>query len=233
MKKKKWLIPFMILVASNAFAQKDISISLISPTNGQNIYNNEGFLIQYKLTNLGAPLTNQDTIYTTYMINGYFPVAPGGKILFVPYTPSATIPTNGSVDIEINAVEYINFPKSLNATFCLLANLSLDTGTTQDNNDACIKVNVDFPTALSEIAKAGLSLKVYPNPVEEVLNFSIDYNQAIKVTLLDITGKQVEVSPFWLKQTSINMSNYNAGIYIYEISSENGEIIKIGKIAVN
>lgn len=222
-----------MLVASNAFAQKDISISLISPTHGQDIYNNAGFLIQYKLTNLGAPLTNQDTIYTTYMINGYFPVAPGGKIRFVPYTPSATIPTNGSVDIEINAEEYINFPKSLNATFCLMAILPLDTGTTKDNNDSCIKVNAGLPTALSEIAKAGLSLKVYPNPATDVLNLEIDYPEEAYVYIADITGRLIETKAIESNLAKVALSSYTSGVYLYQVKNKDGEMIKTGKFTVN
>ena len=233
---KKHLLPLFMLMAFGAMAQKNIAIRVTNPTNGQLIYELESLPIKYMVTNLGAPLTNQDTIYASLEYDGTILYAPGfplqpAKWAFVPFR---TITSNDSVEVTMmRSFLFSDDKKKLNVPFCITAALKGDTGLTESNNTSCIFMNVNVPTSLSKNYTAAVSLKVYPNPAKEVLNFFIDYDKALKVTLLDITGKQLEVSPFWLKQTSINLSNYHSGVYMYQISGENGEIIKTGKFTVN
>lgn len=236
LKMKKHLLPLFMLMAFGAMAQKNIAIRVTNPTNGQSIYELESFAIRYMVTNMGTPLTNQDTIYASFGYDGrivfdsVFPPQPA-QWAFVPFR---TIATNDSVEVTmIRSFFFFNHKKKLNVPFCITAALKGDTGLTETNNTSCVFINISIPSSLSKNYTAAASLKVYPNPAKEVLNFFMDYDKALTVTLLDITGKHLEVSPFWLKQTSINVSNYYLGVYMYQISGENGEIIKTGKFAVN
>lgn len=230
---KKCLLPLLLLITLSALAQKNISINLTRPTDGEIVYDRVSFYPEFKLTNLGVPLTKSDTIYYTYMVDGDPLIDQNMNPIRWAYNLTGTLATNSSVDISAVPFGFGFAENNTVFNFCVVVKLAGDEGAAEADNTSCVDIRVYVNTALSEITNAAASLKVYPNPAEEVLNFFIDYDKALKVTLLDITGKQLEVSPFWLKQTSINVSNYYSGVYMYQISGENGEIIKTGKFAVN
>lgn len=84
-----------------------------------------------------------------------------------------------------------------------------------------------------ELANAANSLSVYPNPSSSVVNFDIDYNKAAKVAVMDITGRLVENVNFEFNKAQVNVSNYNKGIYLYQVTDVKGHVIKSGKVTVN
>jgi hypothetical protein len=86
---------------------------------------------------------------------------------------------------------------------------------------------------LSELATAANSLKVFPNPTSDVLNLEMDYNKAATVTILDITGRQIATESFELGKASVNVNSYNKGIYLYQVTNEEGKVVKAGKFTVN
>ena len=50
---------------------------------------------------------------------------------------------------------------------------------------------------------------------------------------MDITGRIIEVLNIVMGDTHLNISEYSNGIYIYQIKSEDGEMIKSGKFNVS
>lgn len=84
-----------------------------------------------------------------------------------------------------------------------------------------------------QLNAAGNSLKVFPNPVSDVLNFEMDYNKAATAVIMDITGRKIATESFELGKASLNVSNYNKGIYLYQVTNEEGKVIKAGKFTVN
>jgi alpha-tubulin suppressor-like RCC1 family protein len=87
---------------------------------------------------------------------------------------------------------------------------------------------VSIPTQLNcsafldiEDINASEKIKIYPNPTNEVLLIENNSNSTIdKITLTDLTGKIVFDAKDSLSK--INMQNFESGIYILNISSENG-----------
>jgi hypothetical protein len=87
--------------------------------------------------------------------------------------------------------------------------------------------------SLTEIEKAAQSLNVYPNPASDLINFAIDYNKATTVKMMDITGRVIETVNFNLNNAQVDVRNYNAGIYMYQVIDNEGNIVKAGKVTVN
>lgn len=74
-----------------------------------------------------------------------------------------------------------------------------------------------------------LQLKSFPNPV--VNFFQLDWQDEIafeKITLYDISGKLIFTSVLLLSETSIDMSRYPTGNYIYRLEGEG--VIYSGKL---
>ncbi len=91
-----------------------------------------------------------------------------------------------------------------------------------------------WPVGLAEeLNKAAESLNVYPNPASEVINFTIDYNKATSVKMMDITGRVIDTVNFNINNAQVDVRNYNAGIYFYQVLNTEGQVIKAGKVTVN
>lgn len=76
------------------------------------------------------------------------------------------------------------------------------------------------------INETGLDLKVAPNPVAN--NLSISLNEDIKaISFYDLKGTLVkEVLDVYSKNTFIDLSNLNKGLYFYSIETVNGKFAK-------
>lgn len=91
-----------------------------------------------------------------------------------------------------------------------------------------------WPVGLAEeLNKAANSVKVYPNPASDVVNFSIDYNKASTVNVMDITGKLVATTSFHLGNAQLDARSLNAGVYLYQIVDTDGVVVKTGKVTIN
>lgn len=77
------------------------------------------------------------------------------------------------------------------------------------------------PTAVNGVEKIALS--IYPNPTNDFLQIETDH-EIQKVTLTDISGKQLWVAKSNKKQ--VNISELSAGIYFIQIETNKGTITK-------
>ena len=50
---------------------------------------------------------------------------------------------------------------------------------------------------------------------------------------MDITGRVIETVNFNLNNAQVDVRNYNAGIYMYQVLDNEGNIVKAGKVTVN
>ncbi|MFA7687819.1 MAG: T9SS type A sorting domain-containing protein [Moheibacter sp.] len=74
-------------------------------------------------------------------------------------------------------------------------------------------------------------IKVYPNPVSNELNIVLDKPTKTKISLIDITGKQIYSNSFHEDQVKINTSAFPKGTYILSVKTENKIFTK--KIIIN
>lgn len=115
---------------------------------------------------------------------------------------------------------------------------TIESDTADDNNfagKAIVWLNPQgWGVGLAEeLSAAANSLNVFPNPVSDVLNFEMDYHKAATAVVMDITGRKIATESFVLGKASLNVSNYNKGIYLYQVTNEEGKVIKAGKFIVN
>lgn len=82
--------------------------------------------------------------------------------------------------------------------------------------------NSDLSTNdIKELAKT--SVKYYPNPVKEILNYTSDKNMQ-EINIYDGSGKKIQTHKVEGNQGNINVSALSDGIYIVSGKTENGEI---------
>lgn len=83
-------------------------------------------------------------------------------------------------------------------------------------------INRNF-TAVSAINSTE-GLKVFPNPVEDVINVTFDNlnSETLKVKLCDITGKVIRLETTTKSSLTIERGNLKGGIYLIEIEGKTG-----------
>ncbi len=77
-------------------------------------------------------------------------------------------------------------------------------------------LNVCSPLSLKDNSISGLS--IYPNPVKNILNITTEANSSKNIIIFDILGKQV--LNVTTENTTVNVGNLSAGVYIVKITEE-------------
>lgn len=67
--------------------------------------------------------------------------------------------------------------------------------------------------------------KVYPNPATDVLNIQLNTN-ASSVSILGLDGKVISTEKVNSNEVSVNVANLVSGMYVYEVTSTNGEVVR-------
>ena len=78
---------------------------------------------------------------------------------------------------------------------------------------------------VSEINETS-SFNVYPNPASDFVKVSTDNRQQTTVRVYNTIGMLVEEIEINSNETEINVSDYNPGIYFFNIQTENGNVTK-------
>lgn len=86
-----------------------------------------------------------------------------------------------------------------------------------------------YPLDIISVKPNTFNINVYPNPVENQLGFSYEFNKASNATvrILDVVGRVVMTKDFGkvnmgVQNFNLNVSNLNTGVYMIEFNSENG-----------
>ena len=67
---------------------------------------------------------------------------------------------------------------------------------------------------------------IYPNPAKDVVRLSTDNRQQTIVRIYNYLGILVEEIEMNSNETEINVSDYNPGIYFFNIQTEDGNFVK-------
>ncbi len=95
-------------------------------------------------------------------------------------------------------------------------------------------LNIDsLSTVLtSSIEKQDLSLKVFPNPATDLLNFQLEESiQNAQIRIYSTLGQLMETQNINSEQTQFNVSDWQNGMYFYGIFVE-GEMVKSGQVLI-
>ncbi len=85
------------------------------------------------------------------------------------------------------------------------------------------------PDALQRI------LRVYPNPATTFTKFEFQKNfgQGFTLQVINFIGKQVFEAKNISSTTTLDLSSYNRGVYIYQLKDQSGKIVEAGKFQVS
>lgn len=170
--------------------------------NSQNKWSLSGRRIFYK----SPPIGNNDIVSAEYFID----VDPGvGNATVVAVTQST------SLFETIN----INIPNDLPSGDHFLHLRILNS-----SGKWSLYARPEFESTLSVNNTAFESLKLYPNPVEDILYVSFKNNSLKRIKLIHITGHMVMEQNSNLEQ--INLSHLSSGFYLFQIETSEGNISK-------
>lgn len=83
-----------------------------------------------------------------------------------------------------------------------------------------------------ELVDNSISLDLFPNPATEVLYVNYEGADQAMISIYDLKGQLVERTVLIFRTNSIVTSSYAAGVYVYELSVENGTALARGKFVV-
>ncbi len=101
--------------------------------------------------------------------------------------------------------------------------------TTCGSDIHCSNVNIEIPSETSPILSKG-EVKVWPNPANDDLNIT-GITETTKYRILKVTGITIKEGILEPGSNSVQLQKIIPGIYILEMTSENGEreIIRVVK----
>jgi hypothetical protein len=78
-------------------------------------------------------------------------------------------------------------------------------------------------------------VKFYPNPATSVITFDIQngYEKGLDIQVYNLLGKMVYEQKNVPTKTTINLTEYNRGVYIYQVRSHDGKVVESGKFQVS
>jgi hypothetical protein len=206
-----------------------IEVPLLSPLIANECYHFEMYI--------NLPEIDQ---YTSDAIGAYFSdtlisdFSTQEVLSFIPQINNAT----GNIPDTLNwTLVSGNFTAIGNESYLIIGNFKSDANTnaTLVNNsglytNAYVYVDdvlLSLCTSL-EGQNNSIAIRIYPNPVTDKLNISIQNNESSEIIIYDISSKKLLQQTF-ANSTSLNTERLAKGIYLYEVRNKNG-LIKKGKI---
>ena len=79
------------------------------------------------------------------------------------------------------------------------------------------------------------SLKIYPNPATSYITFDFDKTpeKGYSIQVYSFLGKKMYENQNLTSKTTVNLSDFNRGVYIYHLIDRSGKIIESGKFQVS
>ena len=91
-------------------------------------------------------------------------------------------------------------------------------------------VTVNFNVGISS-QNFAQSIIAFPNPASEKIYFS-GLTGISQIIIFDVTGRMIENSLLKKNNSFVNVSNYENGIYFYQLTDVRGGFLNKGKFAV-
>jgi len=81
---------------------------------------------------------------------------------------------------------------------------------------------------LSKESMVFKDLKVYPNPSDDLLTIDLpsELENDINITVLNSQGKQIQTQVINAKNNTLNVSNWQSGVYLIQITYEDAQVVK-------
>lgn len=84
-------------------------------------------------------------------------------------------------------------------------------------------------------AEAGEKVKLYPNPAQSYITFDLQNNlgKGMSIQVFHFLGKKMYETQNVGNKTTIDLSDYSRGVYIYHLRDQSGKLIESGKFQVS
>jgi hypothetical protein len=227
---KKLLLSIFTLISVASFAQKDAQLTLVAPINGKEINSNVPFQVVFTVKNVGSTaITTADSFSVVLAINNTIIRTLVGAAALNPGDSLNLSPQGGGL-----AIAFDDTQEDDNASFCAVLFFNdTNSADTNSNNFNCRTVKLrQFATAVSEVSALAATVNAYPNPASSVFTITMKSTDAT-VEVLDITGKLVSSTPVIMGEARMDVSNYNNGVYFYQIKDASNNMVKAGKFTVS
>lgn len=228
---KKLLLSIFTLASVATFAQKDLSIKLLTPSNGTEINSGKPFAVAFTVKNVGmTPITATDSFRIVLAINNTPLTVLSGSKALNPGDSANLSPAGGGL-------AGVTFTTDVDSAFFIAAISFKDTIANVDPNDtndiafSIINLRV-IKTGLANIQALANSVNVYPNPANTEFTITMKATDAT-VEVMDVTGKLVNTYPVTMGEAKMDVSNFNNGVYFYQIKTSANETVKSGKFTVS
>ncbi len=78
-------------------------------------------------------------------------------------------------------------------------------------------------------------LKFYPNPATTAISFNFQkaYEKGYSLQVYNFLGRKMIEQTNVADQTSINLTDFTRGVYIYKLFDKNGKLVETGKFQVS
>ena len=78
-------------------------------------------------------------------------------------------------------------------------------------------------------------VKAYPNPAQSYITIDLqnNYQKGLTITVYSFLGKKMYESQNVPEKTTLTLTDYNRGIYVYHITDQAGKVVFTGKFQVS
>jgi hypothetical protein len=78
-------------------------------------------------------------------------------------------------------------------------------------------------------------VRFYPNPATSFITFDIQngYEKGLDIQVYNLLGKMVYEQKNVPSKTTVNLTDYNRGVYIYQVRDHDGRVVESGKFQVS
>ena len=78
-------------------------------------------------------------------------------------------------------------------------------------------------------------VKVYPNPAQSYITIDLQnsYQRGLNIVVYSFLGKKMYESQNVPEKTTLTLTDYNRGIYVYHVTDQSGKILFTGKFQVS
>ena len=191
---------------------------------------------------LGVPFTYRpDTLVFLYK---YAPVSTDSAYVEIEVSGTTTALLEGGIQLPGTAGQWyeLSIPTtaqiSAGAVDSIRVKFASSTPGTSGFQGSVLNVDavrfgyVTLPNAIQELANS-LDVTIYPNPASELLTISTaESTEGFTVTVADVTGKIVAAKNLQGNRTTIGVSEFANGTYIYRIADKAGIIVKQDRFTV-
>jgi hypothetical protein len=91
------------------------------------------------------------------------------------------------------------------------------------------------PVPSTDKASIARIVKFYPNPATSIINFDFqkDYDRSYNFQIFSFVGKKVYELNNVSSKTTVGLSDFYRGIYIFQLRDRNGKVVDSGKFQVS